>query len=170
MKNTTLSGTMPKKKVIPNFLLANKNTILEIVSALFILLFVYTSLSKFTQFEPFKIVLRDSPLIGNKNIIVAWAIPSIELIVAFLLLIPRTRLLGFYSSFALMTIFTLYLGYMIIFTPLMPCSCGGVIKQMSWNQHLVFNIFFTLLSILGCWLIKKPATKEPAHNTQIVFT
>ena len=102
-------------------------TAVEIISSLFILLFVYTALSKFRELASFKAVLKRSPLIGDMNIAVAWAIPLAELMIALMLLMPRTRKLGLYGSFVLMTLFTIYLGYMLAFTPDLPCSCGGVI-------------------------------------------
>ncbi len=156
------------KRALPTtFLLGNKKIIVEIISALFILLFVYTAVSKLSEFEGFKYVLKDSPLIGTYNEIVAWTLPVSELIIATLLFFPKTRLIGLYSSLVIMTVFTLYLAYMIMFTPDKPCNCGGVLKQMSWNQHLVFNIFFTSLAGLGIWLQKKKDNINNPEKQQI---
>jgi hypothetical protein len=125
------------------------NTVTEIFAAMFILLFVYTSLSKFSEFNVFQLVLRSSPLIGDNYNIVAWGVPISELCIAILLFIPSTRLHGFYSALALMTLFTIYIGYMLLFTPKLPCSCGGVLKQMTWGQHFAFNLFFVFIAIVG---------------------
>src|SRR5215217_6858645 len=113
---------------------------IEIISSLLILLFVYTASSKLLALDSFKSVLSKSPLIGEKAFFIAWALPVTELIVSLLLFIPGTRLWGLYGSAILMTAFTTYLGYMIAVSPHLPCSCGGVLKQMTWNQHLVFNV------------------------------
>jgi hypothetical protein len=147
----------------------NLQRTIQLIAALLIFLFVYTATSKFLDFNSFKLTLHASPLITDKNILVAWAIPVVELITAALLLIPRTRLFGLYSSLGIMTVFTLYLGYMLLFTPNRPCVCGGVIKTMSWDQHIVFNCFFILLSLIAIRfhkLVEKPA----ANNASIVFT
>jgi putative oxidoreductase len=138
------------------------DTLLQLIAAVFIFLFVYTAVSKFLDFKSFKLTLHASPLITNKNVWVAWAIPLAELIVAALLFIPRTRLLGLYGSFGLLALFTLYLGYMLLFTPNRPCVCGGVIKAMSWGQHLVFNCFLTLLSVMGIHIQKRIGKKAMA--------
>ena len=87
--------------------------------------------------------------------IMAWAVPLTELAVAGLLFFVSTRGLGLKASFVLMILFTLYIGYMLVFTPHLPCSCGGVIKQLSWKEHLVFNIALTGLAALGIVLVKK---------------
>ena len=141
-----------------------KKLAVELISSLLILLFMYTALSKLLDFTAFKNVLSQSPFIGNKASVVALALPITEIMVALLLFIPNTRLWGFYGSAALMLIFTLYLGYMILFSPKLPCSCGGVLKQMSWNQHLIFNIFFLLLALTGIWLERKRTRLKPGMD------
>jgi putative oxidoreductase len=132
-----------------------RNILIEIISALFILLFVYTAASKLLEFRDFRFVLSMSPLIGKLSTLVAWILPFTEIIIALLLFFPATRRKGLWASLAIMILFTAYLGYMIYFTPTRPCSCGGVLQKMTWKQHLVFNIFFTLLAMLGLWWDKR---------------
>jgi hypothetical protein len=50
---------------------------------------------------------------------------------------------------------------MIAFDPELPCSCGGILQSMNWTQHLIFNIFFTLLG-LGAIAFEK--TDKPLNN------
>jgi putative oxidoreductase len=71
------------------------------------------------------------------------------------LFIPSMRVTGLYASVLLISIFTIYLGYMIFFIPALPCSCGGVLRYLSWQQHVVFNLFFILLAVAGIYLYKK---------------
>jgi hypothetical protein len=113
----------------------------ELIASIFILLFLYTGLSKLKEQEEFQIVLSKSPLLAKS-----------EIVTSVLLFLPRTRRYGLAASMLLMALFTLYISYMLLFTPSLPCSCGGVLKQMNWAQHLVFNTFFLLLSILALWL------------------
>lgn len=149
-----------------------RSLFLEIIVALFILLFVYTASSKFFDFTNFRYVLADSPLIGKRFApVVAWALPLTELFIALLLFFPRSRRLGLWASLLIMLLFTGYLTYMIYFTPDRPCNCGGVLKQMSWKQHLVFNIFFTLLALAGIWLSRRRTTAANNESLdQPVFT
>jgi uncharacterized membrane protein YphA (DoxX/SURF4 family) len=124
----------------------------EIISSLFILLFVYTGLSKLNEHDSFRAVLSQSPLIESKADFISWALPIIELCAALLLLFPFTRKYGILVSFILMIIFTGYVGYMILSRRHLPCSCGGVLKQMTWIQHLEFNVLFTALAFIGMLL------------------
>ena len=127
----------------------NKLPITDIISALFILLFVYTAATKLIEHESFRAVLEQSPLIGVKANILSWLIPMVELITATLLFIPSFRKWGFASSLILMLLFTCYITYMILFATNLPCSCGGVISRMTWPQHLMFNIFITALAAIA---------------------
>lgn len=145
--------------------------IVEVISALFIFLFIYTAINKIISVNDLKFVLKKYPLIGSFSDIVAWALPITELIVALFLFIPRTRLLGLYSSLVLMTGFTLYLIYMLSFSSNLPCTCGGMLQKLSWPQHLVFNLIFVILSIVGI-VIERRKNKIPLdqQHAPIVFT
>ena len=127
----------------------------DIISALLLLLFLYTSLSKLADYETFRNVLRASPLLQPVVGQIAWLLPVSELVIAMLLFIPRLRLKGLYASLILISFFTLYLIYMIVFTPNLPCNCGGVLKMLNWPQHIFFNLFFILLSLVGILLYKR---------------
>jgi hypothetical protein len=136
----------------------------EIISALFIILFIYTAISKFINFETFKFQLGRSPFLTKISGLIAWFIPLIELSIAILLLIKKTRLIGLYMSFSLMLLFTYYIYAMLHFSYFVPCSCGGVLSLMSWKQHLLFNILFSLAALSGI-LIKGQQSKDILSNS-----
>lgn len=126
-----------------------KNTIVEVICSLLILLFIYSSLSKLSNYELFTVQLSKSPFITSISNFVAWSIPTIEIVISLLLVIKRTRLIGLYASFFLMSLFTAYLIIMLNVSYYIPCSCGGVLENLSWNQHVVFNVFFIAISAVG---------------------
>lgn len=135
-----------------------KNIALEIICFLLILLFVYTAVSKIINFDNFStFVINQTPLLRPIAGIMAIAIPSAELIAACMLLIPRLRKIGLYASFVLMAAFTGYVVYALYFSPKVPCACGGIIRDMSWQQHLIFNSTFTIAALVAVRL----------HNKQI---
>ena len=52
-----------------------------------------------------------------------------------------------FVAFLLMSLFTLYtIAILLHFFSRVPCSCGGVIRMLTWPQHLVFNIGFTMIA------------------------
>ncbi|MBW7891306.1 MAG: DoxX family membrane protein [Chitinophagaceae bacterium] len=137
-----------------------KTLIVDIISGLLILLFVYAGLSKLLDYADFKFQLSRSPFVTKVAGLVAWAVPASEIVVALLLVFNRTRLLGFYASFFLMLLFTGYIYAMLHYSYYVPCSCGGVLSQMSWGQHLIFNIAFTILAFLGVVMYEPVNTKQ----------
>lgn len=120
-----------------------------VVSYLFILLFVYATVSKLLDFENFQVQLGQSPLLSAFAGWVSWGVLLIELFTAGLLVFEKTRRIGLYMAFALMTMFTTYIVIILNFSSYVPCSCGGVLEKMGWTEHLVFNIAFILIALLA---------------------
>ena len=118
----------------------------DIICGLLIFLFTYAAVSKLTDRPHFQAVLEQMLLIKYVAGFISFALPVTELAVCALLFMPDTRLLGLYASFGLMLVFTLYIGFMILYAPHLPCSCGGFLQKLNWSQHLVFNLVFITLS------------------------
>jgi hypothetical protein len=123
--------------------------ITEIISLLFIVLFVYAAVSKLIDIQNFSIQISQSPMLTGLASLIAWGVPIIELVISGLIVFEYTRLVGLYCAFGLMTMFTLYIILASRFSDYVPCSCGGVIQNLTWNQHLVFNIGFVTLGLIG---------------------
>lgn len=131
-----------------------KLIITEIISATFIFLFIYTATSKLIDRGSFAYVLNRSPLLEKFSNFISWTVPSVEIVIAGLLIIPKFRRLGLLLSSSLMILFTLYITYMLTVTSELPCSCGGVLNKLNWHEHLAFNICFTGLALMG-WRFSK---------------
>jgi putative oxidoreductase len=129
-----------------------------VASALLILLFLYTAASKLAGIEAFTSFMVEVGFNRFWSVAFAWIVPLSEMGVVILLFFQNTRLAGLYASFLFMLVFTVYTGYMLMFVPDRPCSCGGVIASLTWPQHLIFNVFFLTLSLIAVWLQKKQAT------------
>src|SRR3954468_14213017 len=136
----------------PVFSWLSRNLILEIFCSLLIILFIYSSLSKLSAYDKFSVQLSKSPFITAFYQLVAWSIPATEIVIALLLVMKRTKLIGLYASFFLMSLFTAYLVIMLNYSYYIPCSCGGVLEYMSWEQHIVFNAFFIVIAAAGVLL------------------
>jgi hypothetical protein len=128
---------------------------MEIAAGLLMILFLYTAISKLLMLDAFRSVLSRSPLLGDISNLIAWFIPLTEIAIAILLFIPSSRKLAFLFSTVLLTIFSLYITYMLIFSRDLPCSCGGVLNGLGWKPHLVFNCCFIAIALAG-WRLAKP--------------
>lgn len=130
--------------------------IIDILSALLICLFVYAAVSKILAYDSFRAALRNQPIPLWSAIILVWLLPLFELATAGLLMSRHTRLVGLYASGFLMLIFTGYIGLVLSGSfGRIPCSCGGILKNMGWHVHLIFNIFFLAIAIAGIILFKE---------------
>jgi hypothetical protein len=117
----------------------------DIVSYLFIILFVYAAVSKLLDYQNFAAQLGRSPMLA-RYYDWYWLVPVIEIAVSIFLALPKLKLLGLYASFSLMTMFSAYIIMILRFSEYIPCSCGGVLQKMSWPVHFWFNIVFVLLA------------------------
>jgi hypothetical protein len=116
---------------------------------------VYAAVSKLADFTTFTGDMNNQPLPTFLKPILVWAVPLTELIVVALLIFDITRLAGLYAALILMMAFTFYTTVVLLhFFAYIPCSCGGIIKNLSWQQHLVLNVFFVLISLIG--ILKYP--------------
>ncbi|MBO3100263.1 MauE/DoxX family redox-associated membrane protein [Gelidibacter pelagius] len=131
------------------------NTIILIVRLLFILLFSYAAVSKLLDYETFERQLGQSPLLSDYAGLVSVGIIVIELIVSGLLMFHKTGVIGLYLSFFIMVMFTTYIIVILNFSPSIPCSCGGVLDALGWSEHLIFNVFFIGVALIGILIERK---------------
>lgn len=140
---------------IVSFSWVKRSVLIEIISLWFVILFLYTGIAKLLDFGVFKAQLEESPVLEPVAPVIAWSLPIVEFIVCLLLFFPRFRLKGMYASFLMMVSFTIYVAVLLLTSPELPCSCGGIIEELSWQGHLIFNSVMILLSLLGLRMQKK---------------
>jgi uncharacterized membrane protein YphA (DoxX/SURF4 family) len=131
----------------------NRKIAVEIIAFLFIFLFVYAAASKLLDIEKFRVQLGQSPLLTVFAGWVAWVIPTLEILIAVLLLLPTYRFIAFFAALTLMVMFTSYIVVILNFGSYIPCSCGGILEKLGWTQHLIFNCVFILLALAGILIL-----------------
>lgn len=75
-------------------------------------------------------------------------LPLVEMLAAIMLVYTPWRTYGFLLSTVMMGLFSAYI--ILVLTNVfgrVPCSCGGILNQLGWWEHLWFNLFF--LGIAG---------------------
>lgn len=157
-----------------------KNIIIDIICLLYIILFVYAAVSKLLDFENFQIQLGQSPLLSSFAGIVSWIVPIVELLIVALLIFPSMRFWGLWTAFSLMIMFTAYIFIILNYSSFVPCSCGGILEKMGWEEHLIFNSVFIMLAAAGILIlavevpkvrfISKPAALASAFSITIVVS
>lgn len=134
------------------------------ISLLFAGMFGWTAIDKLHDHANFYGALNISLLLKPFALFLSYAVPFVEIFISLLLIfnIPigktRSRKVALIASGVLMSLFTTYI--LIMFElykgrPL-PCTCGGFVKDLSWTEHIFFNLGFIMLAILGVLLYRKP--------------
>lgn len=137
----------------------------EIVVVLLVILFLYTAVSKFVDFKGFTYDLNNQPFPNSLTPLLRWLIPITEISIVLALLFEKTRLIGLYVSLVLMSLFTIYTALVLFHVfEYVPCSCGGVIKNLTWPQHLIFNLFFVVITSLTIRVNKKNSSDHLLYN------
>jgi len=144
--------------------------VIQIFPILLIFLFVYTATSKFLDNGKFvfQMGLAPVPLMKVFAPFLGWVIPAVESIIAISLatgfFYPTVKTKGLYASVILLSIFEIYITIMLLSGSHLPCTCGGIVSQMGWKQHLLFNAFFILGGILSIKHSKKEKPLGPFIN------
>lgn len=138
-----------------------RKMIVEVIAFLLMLLFLFASVSKWLAFKTFIGDINNQPF---PNWLTPWItnlLPPIEVLIVLALMFEKTRTAGLYASLILMSAFSIYSAAVLLkFFDYIPCSCGGIIKNLSWRDNLILNLFFVAISVVGIVLRKNRFGKE----------
>ena len=120
------------------------------VSVLIALLFAYAAVSKLCAYEESKREMMNQVFPVNIALVLTWLVPVTELTLAAGLVINKFRFRSLLASCLLLIVFTLYIAITMSGRfGRIPCSCGGILEDMSYSAHLVFNLIFIVMAILA---------------------
>ena len=139
----------------------NRKRITGVIPGLLVLLFMYTGADKLFGLDSFTYSMYNQPIPHGLAFFLARLIPVVEILTALCLLFPATQRIGLYSSFILLFIFSIYIALILLhFFRKIPCSCAGIFRRITWQQHLWINLF--LLALTG--LALSPALQKPFRS------
>lgn len=132
-----------------------------ILQALLIGLFVYAATSKLIDLPQARHQMLNQIFPKAIALLFLWLVPLTELLISLLIMNKKTKISGLFAYILLMSAFIIYILLVSqnIFGRI-PCSCGGAINTLSWNQHLMLNITFLLFSISSLLLTKRERRSE----------
>lgn len=118
-------------------------------------LFVISAYDKIAEHERFLKGLEKVRYVGDYALFVSWAVPISEVVIALMLLFPASQKLGLYGFIGLMSVFTIYIGSMMLWADKLPCHCNLIVEKLSWGEHVVFNLVFMGLAAFALRFVKK---------------
>jgi putative oxidoreductase len=137
-----------------------------ITPALLVLLFAYTGANKLFGLTDFTASMYNQPIPHPLAYILARVIPIAEILTAACLLSSKTQKLGLYTSFSLLTIFTIYIGLILLHVfRKIPCSCAGIFRHVTWQQHLWINLLLLALTGLSLSPHVKKHFQSPLNHS-----
>lgn len=128
--------------------------LITLIVVAYVFLFTYAALAKLKDFKMFEIQIGQSPILEPFAWILVWLVPGVEVVLSIVLFFDRFRLNGMYASVTLMSLFTYYIIAATTLTPYVPCSCGGILESMGWNEHLIFNIGVVVLGVAAILMME----------------
>ncbi|ASE62027.1 tellurium resistance protein TerC [Chryseobacterium indologenes] len=140
----------------------------NIVAYLIALLFVYAAISKTIDFENFQVQLAQSPLLSAYAGFISYSVIIIELALALLLCLPKYQKFALYGSLGLMSAFTIYIYLILNYSDFVPCSCGGILEDLGWTEHLIFNIVFVILAFTA--ILYREKKSNPVKSLAFPFS
>ncbi|MCE7044463.1 MauE/DoxX family redox-associated membrane protein [Dyadobacter sp. CY312] len=122
--------------------------LLSLMVTMLILLFTYTAVSKLHDLADFERQLCNQVIPKWSVKPMLWLLPLVELVVVAMLLSKPFRLTGLWVSCVLMFVFSIYMGLVVLNVfDRVPCNCGGVLNEMKFTTHFIFNLTFLFFSI-----------------------
>lgn len=120
--------------------MTTKEKIVRNIAYFFIVLFLYTAFSKLLMFETTLFDMRKNPLLSEYPLFWTISVPVVEIIVSVLLFFASTRRIGLWITSMMMVAFTGYIGLLLQLDYDLPCTCGGIFRELGWRQHLWVNV------------------------------
>ena len=115
-------------------------------------LLVYAAAAKLLVFQSFHRQLLHQPIPAPVAGLLWPLIPAAELLAAILLTRPQTRATGLRLSFLLLFLFSGYAALAWLhWWSRAACPCGGILGQLSWGRHLLFNLAFLAINSLAVY-------------------
>lgn len=151
---------------------SNSRILVAVVSYSTALLFIYAATSKIIDFENFQVQLGQSPMLSAFAKYISYGVIVSEIGIAFLLITAKYRRVGLILSYCLMVMFTAYIYIILNYSSFVPCSCGGILEELSWNQHIIFNLVFVVLTGLGMYCTESGSVffKNRIRKSAVIIT
>ena len=143
-------------KIVSSFTKLKFNT-LVLISSMYVnfIIYFYSGIDKLLNFNQFVNNFSKSPFSPQLYLVELCAvIIFLEIGFSALLFFEKTKRISLIGFGIISLLFSLYISLMIFYSPYLPCSCGGIIDLLSWNQHLMLTVFLTVISFYSSFLIK----------------
>ncbi|ASZ11614.1 hypothetical protein KTO58_16940 [Chitinophaga pendula] len=137
---------------------------IEIIADLLIIVFAIMAAGQLSKYEVFLLLLHFQPYINQLPVQLSWVIPAAELVIAIILIIPRSRNVALYMVLITMSVGAIYRISLFSAGLHLPCICGNLLRPHLTEQlHIFFNLLLAGLALTGIILFRKEKRYINAH-------
>jgi hypothetical protein len=142
-----------------------RKIVVDIIASIFIIFFTHSAIGNYIGMQSLKNLLGFyTPHVSE----IAWCIVIIEAVIATLLVISRTRLIGLLLTF----IFMIFLAITVWMTPNYPHDFGGILNDKPGKLLVLFAGIGIVFAVLAVWLglkIIKNKTRR-SKEVSVIYT
>ena len=117
----------------------------NLTAALLVVTFSTAVVSKMFGFTAFRYNLGETSGLKDWAELLSYFLLSLYLSAIILLCVNRLRMTGFYLSFTLLLIYSVYIGILFSTNQAMPCTCIGILDKFTWKQNLIFSVVMLII-------------------------
>ena len=132
-----------------------KKTISFIIILFLVVLFCYAVLNKMFDFGNFGIQLEQSTGLEGYGEAVAATLLFLQVSAVVLLCYRPFQLWGLWMSFGIFAVFAGYIGIILSYSDVLPCTCIGLFENISWKGNLSLNIGLMITALVGIGSLKR---------------
>lgn len=126
-------------------------TVIEVITSLLIVLFLYATLIQVVFHNTFQSQLTRALPGQSLAIIISYTLPVLQVLLAYLLWRPATRLTGLCVSLAAISCFTVYLVIMLPVANRSYCRCGETWSTATLGTNILINL--AIILVIGTAII-----------------
>lgn len=130
--------------------------------SILIFIFLYAAIRKVDSSFQFAGYLRQSYLLQKHEAFLVWLVPCAELLIVALLLFTRTQRTGLYTASLLLLIYSLYIGWELLYAKQDSANYWVLFQQFSWQQQLFFNIVLFAVTLIVLLVAPKGDSRKRA--------
>lgn len=143
-------------------------SLIRLIAVSLAVLFFYAAVGKLDKYSLFHLQLQKFPFSIPVIQQQPWLVPVTELLITGLLLLPKFRVKGLFSSLFLLSVYTVYLTCLLDKKYRLPCDCGEVLQTLSLRSHIIFNFVCVIVTGVGIVLCGK-LMQSPAADKKFPF-
>ena len=137
--------TIHKYSTIKNQMIFRKR-LYECICFLLILIFFYEGIQKLAYSDVYSFWVRHAPIIRKWGTIFQYTVPSVEIAIAVLLIIPRTRNIAFIAIIGAETGFILWVMSVYLFTGYLFWPYHAFWDNPTWMQKMAYGLMLAWLA------------------------